>query len=410
MNVGEIIRNERLRLGLTQAQLCDQICSVSHLSKLENGIQGISYEIIELLLRKLGVSLDAYEEKQQLLEQQLDQLYMNIYHLDYPSAKETMDELETMQSEYQYSNVYDMFLLIQFRYYTFLEDKKKATELLKQLQELAHTFSTSDKDVFYHFCGAYYLLLGNAQCAMEYLQKVSKHYQDKDYMQHLAVGYYLKGARLLAYEKALLASEKYKQENNYRKLFDIEMFIGILLIDENDECGTQKAVEKFTELLQSPYFTNDNDTKGRIYHNLGYAAYITNEKQKALSFMEEALMLRKKDSLAYLKTLAGYIEVALSQEMIAPKMIAEKIKEGLALAKKLANERYTILLTSYLKKNNSKYKEYIDYVEGYVIPYIQENNLHFKLETYCKELFAYYKHNNQSDKAVEIASYVIDLK
>ncbi|MGL4522834.1 MAG: helix-turn-helix domain-containing protein, partial [Bacilli bacterium] len=274
MNVGEIIRNERLRQGLTQAQLCDQICSVSHLSKLENGIQGISYEIIEFLLKKLEVSLDEYEEKQQILEEQLHQFYGNIYHLEYKRAKEIMQDLESKHEEFYYSNVYNRYLLLQFRYYTFIEDKKKSTEFVKRLQELNHTFSSYEKDMFNHFEGVYYLLLSHSNHAMESLRKVSNHYQEKDYFQHLAVAYYLKGARLLAYEKALQASQQYKMENNYRKLFDIEMFIGILLSDENDPLGTQKAIDKFMDLLNSPYFSNDSETKARIYHNLGYAVFL----------------------------------------------------------------------------------------------------------------------------------------
>ena len=56
---GQLIRRERLRRNWSQAGLCRGICAVSYLSKIEQGRAEPSDEIVQLLLGKLGLSLDA---------------------------------------------------------------------------------------------------------------------------------------------------------------------------------------------------------------------------------------------------------------------------------------------------------------------------------------------------------------
>ena len=56
---GQLIRRERLRRNWSQAGLCRGVCAVSYLSKIEQGRAEPSDGIVQLLLGKLGLSLDA---------------------------------------------------------------------------------------------------------------------------------------------------------------------------------------------------------------------------------------------------------------------------------------------------------------------------------------------------------------
>lgn len=56
--VGTRIREERIRKKLSQEELCYGICSVSTLSRIENGIQKPSLKVEEALLEKLGCCTD----------------------------------------------------------------------------------------------------------------------------------------------------------------------------------------------------------------------------------------------------------------------------------------------------------------------------------------------------------------
>jgi transcriptional regulator with XRE-family HTH domain len=58
--LGEYIKQRRLDLGLTQAQLCEGICESITISRLENGKQTPSRHCINALLQRLGLPDDRY--------------------------------------------------------------------------------------------------------------------------------------------------------------------------------------------------------------------------------------------------------------------------------------------------------------------------------------------------------------
>lgn len=58
--VGEAIRRKREALGLTQEELCEGICDITTLSRVENGKAMPSYNNIKALLQRLGVPDNRY--------------------------------------------------------------------------------------------------------------------------------------------------------------------------------------------------------------------------------------------------------------------------------------------------------------------------------------------------------------
>lgn len=58
--LGEYIKQKRLDLGLTQEQLCEGLCEPMTISRLENGRQTPSRNLINALLQRLGLPDDRY--------------------------------------------------------------------------------------------------------------------------------------------------------------------------------------------------------------------------------------------------------------------------------------------------------------------------------------------------------------
>lgn len=59
-NAGAIIREARLKAGLTQAQLAEGVCSVLSLSRIENGSAGVCPSTFQALMAHAGVATEAY--------------------------------------------------------------------------------------------------------------------------------------------------------------------------------------------------------------------------------------------------------------------------------------------------------------------------------------------------------------
>lgn len=53
-NVGDLIRRTRLAIGMSQEELCDTICSVQTLSRIENGKVKVKKRVYQQLMEKMG--------------------------------------------------------------------------------------------------------------------------------------------------------------------------------------------------------------------------------------------------------------------------------------------------------------------------------------------------------------------
>ena len=56
--LGDCIREQRERLGVTQEELCEGICSVPTLSKIENGRQGMRLNQYIAIMERLGLPVE----------------------------------------------------------------------------------------------------------------------------------------------------------------------------------------------------------------------------------------------------------------------------------------------------------------------------------------------------------------
>ncbi len=70
--VGFLIRNNRIKKGMSQEQLCKDICAVSYLSKIEKGIAQPNPEIVNQLFERLNMN---YEEGEVFVKKYRDLIY-----------------------------------------------------------------------------------------------------------------------------------------------------------------------------------------------------------------------------------------------------------------------------------------------------------------------------------------------
>lgn len=66
MKIGSLIKYYRTKLGMTQNTLAMGICSIPHLSKIENNNKEANSETIRLLLERLNISLHNVENSEKV--------------------------------------------------------------------------------------------------------------------------------------------------------------------------------------------------------------------------------------------------------------------------------------------------------------------------------------------------------
>lgn len=96
--VGEVVRRSRESIGMTQEELCDGICSVETLSRIENGKHTPSKANFERLMERMGKTGKKYlpfvrskDIENHLLREEVERL-ISVH--DYRSAERKLQELE----------------------------------------------------------------------------------------------------------------------------------------------------------------------------------------------------------------------------------------------------------------------------------------------------------------------------
>lgn len=78
--IGAIIRKHRLEQNLSQSSLCQGICAVSYLSKIEMGYVSANEEIVDLLLKRLGIEIISTSKEMNQLKKRLDNIFQEAYY------------------------------------------------------------------------------------------------------------------------------------------------------------------------------------------------------------------------------------------------------------------------------------------------------------------------------------------
>lgn len=100
ISIGELIRQRRIELGLTQEQLCEGICEPSNISRIENGYQLPSRSKMTALLQRLGLPSEKYYALLSDVEVEISNLQAeitsHIVRREYHEGLEKLAQLETM--------------------------------------------------------------------------------------------------------------------------------------------------------------------------------------------------------------------------------------------------------------------------------------------------------------------------
>src|SRR5687768_8632342 len=97
MEYGPLIKYFRTQMGLTQKDLAKGICSVSHLSKIENNSKDANIETISLLLDKLNIDKSEINEKEEQIKSQLKLLNEKMLFFQKNDVDQIYDKLAEIE-------------------------------------------------------------------------------------------------------------------------------------------------------------------------------------------------------------------------------------------------------------------------------------------------------------------------
>ncbi|WP_088070877.1 tetratricopeptide repeat protein [Gottfriedia luciferensis] len=307
MNYGMMIFHHRKKLGWTQEKLCEGICSVSHLSKIENGTKEAGIDTIELLLRKMEVEIDDNEIKLDEVMIQLKRLWNSIERADYDSSKILFEELKEKEDSINYTNISNDFFITIWRYYIFIEDLKMAKKMLKKLESKKKKFSQYEFIKYMFTLSIYYIKdkrYDDSLLVMDEVQEITPNLEIEfqEYCFYRALVYSFINQTSLSMYFCNKAIPIFVQNNNIKRILDAKMLLSLQLIKSK---FLDKAETFLKEILDISSILSDKTIHLSALHNLGFLYYHSNQHKKAIKYYQEYLANIQEDTEEYFSVISN---------------------------------------------------------------------------------------------------------
>lgn len=381
---GKIIALNRLKKGLTQDELARGICSITYLSKLENGkLDQPNLETINLLLERLEITISALIDLQKEMKAVISALYNCINEKNVSLAEQKWQRLSEDIKKSDDPSLYVYYLLITFRYFLSKDDLESARSVRKEIVLLFKTLTNPQLFYYHYFNGIYHCLdqkfLDGIQSFQDALSLQDKlPFEDPYLMYHTALAYSNIHNPALALQFALDVLHIFEKQLNYLRVVDCHIIIGInyTRIKQFD-----RALEHYHNVLKVVSQFKQQDLIAMVYHNIGFLYSEKKESQLAIEYYLKSLELKEENTSVYLNTV-----YFLANELIKEKAFEQArdwIDRSLKLTKMHSTYSIKLKLLAYsISETSSEYKLFL---EEEAIPFYKDKNDYHNLYI-CYEL------------------------
>ncbi|MGZ4122547.1 MAG: helix-turn-helix domain-containing protein [Tumebacillaceae bacterium] len=297
--IGENLRKYRLLKGLTQDELAEGICSISQLSKIENGKTYVKRALLKQMAERLSVTIERIESTDALQEELSDTLQLAkdaLTTMNYDKAYELVSDVIRKSEEFGYPNHMIEGILLQCR---LLIVKKQFEEVIriasKAIQDELFMESTQKVRLLFEL-GHAHQLNGNMVAAYDYYMRADEGFEqtEGDRETRLKIFIELSRCNLLMsnYRTALrytekaekLAAEMKKHVNRLRS-----SYVKADLLERLGE--SDKAVSLYTAALKEATDNSYLLDVAIINHNFGCLYKNRGDMGQALAYLQRGKQL-----------------------------------------------------------------------------------------------------------------------
>jgi HTH-type transcriptional regulator, quorum sensing regulator NprR len=389
MSIGRIIYYHRKKQNKTQEQLCRGICSTTHLSKIENSSKEGNLETLELLCKRLGVSIEEETKITQDLKRQLAQFYEAIERLHRDHAERLYHELEKHRDYIQCTEMVYLYELYMLRYLLFTNNTTKYEQVSHGLKKNMSKFSSFEKYLWQFFQGIYFGQKRQYRQAISTFDKIEDRadlYSEKvtDYYYYKAANHGLLKHFTLSLHYSHKALRIFQNTGNILRILHVKIGLSANLIYIND---LERAEDMLHTALNDAEMLKDYDTKITALHNFGLLNRKKGRLQESLEYFTQSLKFKKKHTLGYYGTLVEVVQVLLdlNENEQAVNIMQDVLKDF----KDQQSSEYVELMVLYLEAIKDE-KRLIYYLTDRGLPAMKQHDL-YKAVTYSERLAGFFK-------------------
>jgi HTH-type transcriptional regulator, quorum sensing regulator NprR len=410
MLAGRLIKFYRENAGLTQGQLCEGICSVTHLSKIERGITEYSEEITNLISKRLNICLEDEFVRYQDLQQKLNKWHDKFIYQQNKESESLKKEIET-EVLIHFPDFYGYYQLLSARYYLTQHNIEHALLIIKELQKKEAFLSDHDRNMLKHVSGMYYFIIGQYRDCIQILQSIDQNqYQQFEYYYHLALAYHLIHSNIISYYYAEKVLHYFRKTLNVIRIIDTEIIM-LLQLNAKELHDFDETKERYEQLICTCDSINEIDRKSKLLHNLAFEHAKRKKYKEASTLYLKAMELIDELAPHYLPILDGYITTCNKGKLLSNEILLGLVHKGLKIAQSTNSyNKIFFELHLYQLKQDEEDDLYYRFIEKTAIPIFKNMGFTMLIEHYEKKLFQYFYKNGDSQKALELANNYIQGK
>jgi transcriptional regulator with XRE-family HTH domain len=391
--IGKKIYYFRKSKGFTQEQLANGICSVSHLSKIENGHEKPSSDILVHLCRRLNISESDIESEEDInaISLLLHEWYTLIVNKDTEAASQKHTYLEEKLAHIQDPTLLLKYTLFSVRYRLLLQDLGEASALLKSLDFYKKSLDLDLAFYYFLFLGLYTYMNGDYVEALKCFKQAesagdSLRIQDPELYYQLALANSQLHHISHSINYASKALDLFDQYCNYFRSIDCQILLGI----NNRKLGNYEQSEKYyLNALKVAKMFNNKDLISMIYHNLGNL-YSKHDPGKGIEYFQSSLKFRE----AHEHEKAARTLYCIARDFYRLKDVNsayEWLEKGIKIANQgdLIEFKMHFQVLKYQLNCNTR-REFEELLRDEVIPYFKKKQMWNVVAEYSETLADYY--------------------
>ncbi|MEK5176215.1 helix-turn-helix domain-containing protein [Heyndrickxia sp. FSL W8-0496] len=403
MNIGAIIKLNRINQNLTQEDLADGIISISYLSKIENGKIEPNEEVIKLLCRKLGIQVNNQIDDS-IREKCHEWFRLLLTSSDIAELEKMFGEITELLKVIHNSELQILVNIHMIRYYLKIGDTDNAIQKVNSLKDVSGTFNNLQKYYWYKFNGNYYSIieeeneaLHNYTLAEDLIPSIELSQEEVADLQYaLSVTYSKFRLTSEAQSYANKALEYYRQVYHFSRCAECHLVLGICYRRINNH---DKAIKNYNLAKQLAESTDKKEIITLTHLNIGYLYFVKEDTDQAIKHLD--IIINDNEASIQLRLLAITSIIGKSYSINNINETRKRIQQGLKLIdsnnkNKFLAFYYEILCHLYLIEERNE--EFEELMVNNFIPFLKESKNYAKLTEFSEMLGNYYwkKHKYKS--------------
>ncbi|WP_243525826.1 helix-turn-helix transcriptional regulator [Bacillus pseudomycoides] len=411
--IGKQVFYKRLQQKMTQEELCQGICSVSYLSKIENGKIEASEEILQLLCTRLEIAVSDLRDVEEEVKEKLDEWLNALVHLDKQQVERIYNELQAEMQRVLDFEIINYYNLLYTRYLIMKRELPALEAELDKLKKMYKKYSPFQKLLYTYSRGILYCLQYKWKDGLDYLLETEVMAKEQGYHEtgiyyNIALTYTHLEIHHLALHFANVALEGFRGEYKFRNVINCQILIALSYAEKGQY---EEALEMYESILREASSFADEDVLIAItLSNIGNIYYKKRQYQQAKKYYLESLRFQKQIDLNYIDTLYEMALQCIKLEQLEE--AKEWIDKGVIAAKqeeRFNTKLYLLLMLRY--KYFEEAKAYKSFLEAEAIPFYKSAGNKIELKKVYMELAEYFArllHFEESNRYYKLVIEVLE--